>query len=96
VLRALGADRDLRRVLGRSLRARLSGRRGGAYGIDGRDTAALRMAFPSRLRIRLRGGAERVVDGAEPGSCGRPLDEQRAVVTEKLAMAGLGAPAFVS
>jgi hypothetical protein len=96
VLRALGADRGLRRVLGRSLRARLSGRGAGSSGIDGLDTAALRMTFPSRLRLRLRDGAERVVDGAEPGSCGRPLDEQRAVVAEKLSVAGLGAPAPVS
>ncbi len=96
VLRALGADHDLRRVLGRSLRARLSGTGGGPSGIDGLDTAALRMTFPSRLRIRLRDGAERLVDSTEPGSCGRPLDEQRAVVAEKLALAGLAAPAPIS
>jgi hypothetical protein len=49
------------------------------------------MTFPSRLRLRLRGGATRLVDGAEPGACGSPLDEQRAVVAEKLEVAGLAA-----
>jgi hypothetical protein len=92
VLRALLADRALRRALGRSLRARLAGG-AGSRGIDELDTAALRMTFPSRLRIRLRGGATRIVEGSEPGSCGRPLGEQRAVVEERLAVAGLAASA---
>jgi hypothetical protein len=47
------------------------------------------MTFPCRLRIVLRDGTVRDVDGAEPGSCGRPLEEQRAVVEEKLRVAGL-------
>jgi 2-methylcitrate dehydratase PrpD len=88
VVRALRADSGLRRFLGRSLRQRLAGG-GGDGGIDGLDTAALRMTFPSRLRIRLRDGSTRVVEGTEPGSCGRPLAEQRAVVEERLAVAGL-------
>jgi 2-methylcitrate dehydratase PrpD len=96
VLRALSANRSLRRVLGRSVRARLSRSGGGSSGIDRLDAAALQMTFPSRLRIRLRDGTARVVDGTEPGSCGRPLDEQRTVVAEKLAVAGLGAQAPVS
>jgi MmgE/PrpD N-terminal domain len=83
VLGAIRADRDLRRHLGRSLRERLLGA-GGDAGIDGLDTAALRMTFPGRLRIRLRDGSTRVVEGTEPGSCGRPLAEQRAVVEERL------------
>lgn len=91
VLRALAADRGLRRNLGRSLRARLSGDAEGDPGIDGIDTGALRMTFPSRLRIRLRDGSTRVVEGSEPGSCGRPLAEQRAVVEERLAVAGVAA-----
>jgi hypothetical protein len=86
-MRAFRADGGLRRYLGRSLRERLSGG-GGDGGIDGLDTAALRMTFPSRLRFRLRDGSTRVVDGSEPGSCGRPLAEQRAVVEERLAVAG--------
>ncbi len=89
VLRALAADRGLRRVLGHSLRERLAGD-SGAGGIERLDTAALRMTFPSRLRIRLRDGSTRVVEGAEPGSCGRPLAEQRAVVEERLEVAGGG------
>jgi hypothetical protein len=47
------------------------------------------MTFPSRLRFRLRDGSVRVVEGDEPGACGSPLDEQRAVVAEKLEVAGL-------
>lgn len=88
VVRALAADPALRRHLGRSLRERLTG--GSAdSGIDSLDTKALRMIFPSRLRIRLRDGSVRVVNGEEPGSCGRSLAEQRAVVEERLAVAGL-------
>ncbi len=94
VLRALRADRSLRKHLGRSLRGRLADRSGAAdSGIDALDTAALRMTFPSRLRIRLRDGSTRLVEGSEPGSCGRPLAEQRAVVEERLTVAGMGAPA---
>lgn len=87
VLRALRADPGLRRYLGRSLRQQLAGR-GGDGGIDELDTAALRMTFPSRLRMRLRDGSTRVVEGAEPASCGRPVAEQRAVVEERLATVG--------
>jgi hypothetical protein len=87
LLRAIAADRDLRRTLGSALRARLA-RRAGAGGIEGLDVAALRMTFPSRMRVRLRDGSVRVLEGAEPGSCGRPVDEQRAVVEEKLRVAG--------
>lgn len=86
--RALVADRSLRRFLGRSVRERLSGETGDP-GIDGLDTEALRLTFPSRLRIRFCDGSTRVVDGTEPGSCGSPLAEQRVVVAERLAVAGL-------
>jgi len=88
VVRAIAADRGLRLHLGRSLRERLRGA-GGEAGIDDLDTAALRMTFPSRLKIRMRDGSTKVVEGSEPGSCGRPLPEQRAVVEERLAVAGL-------
>lgn len=92
LLRAVAADRRLRRFLGRSLRERL--RRGrGDGGIEALDTSALRMTFPSRVRIRTRGGSVAAVEGTEPGSCGRPLDEQRAVVEEKLALSGAPQPA---
>jgi hypothetical protein len=89
VLGAIRADPGLRRHLGRSLRRRFTGDGRGDAGIDGLDTAALRMTFPSRLKIRMRGGSTKVVEGSEPGSCGRPLPEQRAVVEERLAVAGL-------
>jgi MmgE/PrpD N-terminal domain len=88
LLRALAADRDLRRAVGGTLRARLSGR-AGPGGIEGLDVESLRMTFPSRLGIRLRDGTMRDLEGAEPGSCGRPVTEQRAVVEEKLRVAGL-------
>jgi hypothetical protein len=91
VLRALRADSGLRRVLGNSLRSRVTGG-GGDGGIDDLDTAALRMTFPSRLRIRLCDGSTCVVEGAEPASCGRPLSEQRAVVEERLAVTGAPVP----
>lgn len=96
VLGALRAEPRLRRLLGRSLRDRLAGgcdAGGGGRrdrGIEGLDTAALRMTFPSRLRIRLRDGSTRLVEGAEPASCGRPLAEQRAVVEERVAVAAAG------
>jgi 2-methylcitrate dehydratase PrpD len=90
IVAALRADPALRRHLGSSLRARLGGDRGDP-GIDRLDTEALRMTFPSRLRIRLRDGSSRVVEGGEPGACGSPLAEQRAVVAERLAVAGLTA-----
>ena len=92
VVRALAADRGLRRHLGHSLRERLLGASGDA-GINGLDTTALRMTFPSRLKIRLRDGSTKVVEGSEPGSCGRPLPEQRAVVEERMAVAGLASVA---
>jgi 2-methylcitrate dehydratase PrpD len=88
LVRALAADGSLRRFLGRSLRERLTGAAGDG-GIDGLDTAALQMTFPSRLRIELRDGSIVVVEGTEPGSCGRSTAEQRAVVEERLAVAGL-------
>jgi 2-methylcitrate dehydratase PrpD len=90
VLGALRADPALRRLVVGSLRSRLTSRSSVA-GIEALDTAALRVTFPSRLRIALRDGSTRVVEGTEPGSCGAPLAEQRAVVEERLAVAGVGA-----
>jgi hypothetical protein len=91
LLRAIAADPGLRRALGGSLRQRLRGNAGDG-GVEDLDVGALRMTFPSRLRITLRDGSTRTVEGSEPGSCGRPLAEQRAVVAEKLKLAGLDAP----
>jgi 2-methylcitrate dehydratase PrpD len=93
VLGAIRADPGLRRHLSRSLRRRFTGGGRGDAGIDGLDTAALRMTFPSRLKIRMRDGSTKVVEGSEPGSCGRPLPEQRAVVGERSAVAGLSSVA---
>ncbi len=91
LLRAAAGDPELRRALGGSLRDRLRGVSRSAIG--DLDTAALRMTFPSRMRIRLRDGTTRAVEGSEPGSCGRPIEEQRAVVAERLDIAGLAVPA---
>lgn len=91
LLRAVAVDRDLRRLLGRALLARLSGRTDRS-GIESLDVAALRMTFPSRMRIRLRDGTVRDLEGSEPGSCGRPAAEQRAVVEEKLGVADSQSP----
>jgi hypothetical protein len=95
LLRAVAADPRLRREIVGSVRTRLGGATG-SRGIDSLDVQSLRMTFPSRMRIRLRDGSISHLEGAEPGSCGRPLDEQRAVVEEKLAVAGLGAPRAIS
>jgi 2-methylcitrate dehydratase PrpD len=82
---------ELRRLLSRAeLRGelwRLARTRGG--GLDGLDTDAMRMSFPCRLRIRLRSGRTLDLEGAQPGSCGRPLEEQRRVVEEKCRLVGL-------
>jgi 2-methylcitrate dehydratase PrpD len=88
--RVLIADRGVRSALLRTLRGRLSRHRR-QTGIERLDTTALRMTFPCRLRIRLRDGSEMELEGDEPGSCGRPLDEQRAVVEEKLRVADIAA-----
>jgi MmgE/PrpD N-terminal domain len=82
-LRALVARPGLRRDLLRLVRS------GGQGGIAALDTAALRMAFPCRLHIRLRSGRRLDIEGGEPGGCGAPLEEQRAVVEAKAQAAGL-------
>ncbi|HEY1359455.1 MAG TPA: MmgE/PrpD family protein [Thermoleophilaceae bacterium] len=82
---------ELRRLVGRGdLRAelwRLVRKPGG--GLESLDTGAMRMSFPCRLRFRLRSGRRFEVEGAQPGSSGRPLEEQRRVVEEKCRLVGL-------
>jgi 2-methylcitrate dehydratase PrpD len=99
-VRELGMDeaslslRDLRELAGRrDLRRELAGtlRRGHGDGIARLDTARLRMRFPCRLRIELRSGRVVDVDGRETGASARPVEDQRAVVEEKCAAAGLSA-----
>ena len=82
-LRALLGDGDTRREVGR-----LAVRRGGG-GLAGLDTGAMRLSFPCRLRIQLRSGRLLEIDGEQLGSCGRPVEEQRAVVEEKCRLVGL-------
>jgi 2-methylcitrate dehydratase PrpD len=52
-------------------------------GLAALDTSKLRMTFPTRVRVRTRGGGTHETEGREPGSAGRPLEEQRRVVEEK-------------
>jgi hypothetical protein len=84
-LRTLLRDAEARRGIGR-LAARRS-----RDGLGGIDTEAMRLRFPCRLRIHLRSGRTLEIDGEERGSCGRPLEEQRAVVEEKARLVGLDA-----
>jgi 2-methylcitrate dehydratase PrpD len=92
LLQAARREPALRSALGGSLLRRLRG--GSRSAIGDLDVGRLRMTFPSRLRIRLSDGSSSVAEGREPGSCGAPLAEQRAVVEERLAVAGVGsAPA---
>jgi len=70
--------------------------RRGPRGLDAIDTSALRMTFPSRLRIRLRSGRVVEVEGGEPGSCGRPTAEQEEVVDRKCALVGVDAGALLA
>ena len=78
------------RLLGRLRRAALGSGRGGTETLD---TRALRMTFPCRLTLRLRSGRVVELDGGEPGACGHPLAEQRAVVERKLALTGIATAA---
>ena len=89
-LRALAASRDHRRELRRLLS------RPGGGGIAAIDTGAMRLAFPCRLRVRLRSGGVREAEGAEPGGGGAPLTEQRAVVEAKCTAVGAGAGSLPS
>jgi MmgE/PrpD N-terminal domain/MmgE/PrpD C-terminal domain len=68
--------------------------RGNRAGIAALDTERLRLTFPCRLEIRLRSGRTLEIEGDEPGSCGRPLSKQAAVVEEKCRVAGVEAPSL--
>jgi hypothetical protein len=91
-LRELARDPATRRELAGLARRALDGRRGEG-GMASIDTEAMRLTFPARLGIRLRSGRTLEISGDEPGSCGRPVDEQRAVVEEKCRLAGVELPA---
>jgi 2-methylcitrate dehydratase PrpD len=84
-VRDLGALAREPRLLSRLRRAAL-GPDGG--GTDALDTHALRMTFPCRLTLRLHDGRVLELDGGEPGACGHPIAEQRAVVMGKAALIG--------
>jgi hypothetical protein len=56
----------------------------------------MRLAFPCRVRVRLRSGATLEAEGAEPGAGGAPPDEQRAVVEAKCTAVGAEAGSLIS
>jgi hypothetical protein len=57
-------------------------------GIAALDTSELRMTFPSRVRVRLRGGRLVEAEGREPGACGASVAEQSEVVAAKWVLTG--------
>jgi 2-methylcitrate dehydratase PrpD len=83
-IRELARSPQARRLLSAAVRDT-----GVATGIERLDTSAMRLSFPSRLRIRLRSGREIELDGGEPGSCGRPIAEQRTVIEQKRRLVGV-------
>lgn len=91
-----GASFDLAGLLrDRRLRARLGklaidAGRPGPRGMAALDTERLRMTFPARLRVKLRSGAVRDVEGEEHGVCGASLEAQRQIVARR---EGIAAPA---
>jgi hypothetical protein len=86
-LRGLVTRPQLRRELRHTLRG--SGGPGGPPSIERMDTSAMRLTFPCRARITTRSGRTLEIEGAERGGGGRPVAEQRAVVEEKCALAGV-------
>jgi hypothetical protein len=80
-LRELAARPEVRQALLAGVRGRRSG--GAATGLAALDTAKLRMTFPSRVRVKTRDGRTLEAEGREPGSAGRPLEEQEAVIRAK-------------
>jgi hypothetical protein len=82
-LRELAAKPAVRKAVVAGIRG--SGRHDGATGLAALDTSKLRMTFPARVRVRTRKGRSLEAEGREPGSAGRPLEEQRRVVAEKQA-----------
>jgi 2-methylcitrate dehydratase PrpD len=82
-LRELATRPEVRRAIGAAIRGGRDG--GGPGGLAALDTSKLRMTFPARVRVRTREGRTHEAEGREPGSAGRPLEEQRRVVAEKQA-----------
>ena len=82
-LRELAARPEVRSAVLAGMRR--SGHDGGTTGLGALDTGKLRMTFPARVRIGTRDGRSLEAEGREPGACGRPLAEQKAVVYAKSA-----------
>jgi len=90
LLRSPGSMRGLAVTLRRDATRR------GPKGMDAVDPSALRLTFPSRVRIRLRSGRVIEAEGGEPGSCGHPIAEQQAVVDRKCATVGVAPGTLVA
>jgi hypothetical protein len=88
-LRDLVRRPQLRRELRDTLRG--SGGSAGAPSIERVDTSRMRLTFPCRVRITTRSGRTLEIEGDERGAGGRPIAEQRAVVEDKCALAGVDA-----
>jgi hypothetical protein len=88
-LRDLVTRPQLRRELRDTLRG--SGGSAGAPSIERVDTSRMRLTFPCRVRITTRSGRTLEIEGDERGGGGRPIAEQRAVVEDKCALAGVDA-----
>lgn len=85
-LRELAARPEVRKAVLAGVRRRGSG--GAVTGLAALDTAKLRMTFPSRVRVKTKDGRTLEAEGREPGSAGRPLEEQQAVVAQKERLVG--------
>jgi 2-methylcitrate dehydratase PrpD len=83
-LREQAARPEVRRAIGAAIRGGRDG--GGPAGLAALDSSKLRMTFPTRVRVRTREGHTHETEGREPGSAGRPLEEQRQVVAQKAAL----------
>jgi 2-methylcitrate dehydratase PrpD len=85
-LKELARRPEVRQAVAGAIRGMGTGDGGGPRGLAALDTSRLRMTFPARVRVRTREGRLLEAEGREPGSCGRPLDEQQRVVDEKKAL----------
>jgi hypothetical protein len=95
-MRELGMDeaslgaRDLAGMLRAGLKSRdeLRSAPGDGEGLAAMDTTRMRLTFPARVRVRLRGGRVLETEGREAGACGSSVEEQEDVVAAKWALTG--------
>lgn len=87
-LRALVGDRDARRALAGVVRKAVRT----PSSIEAIEMKKMRLTFPARLRIHLRGGGVVEAVGRERGGCGAELTEQHEVVATKCRLLGVEEP----